>query len=152
MTSVKDVLWSMLWAFGFFWTFPNTLVGILMAALGGRWALAPYGEVACAHRVSRFWPYPRAVICENGSLLYELWRRLHIVGASCGLVVVIRDPDSYTDRTLKHESRHSAQSMIFGPLFGFVYVLAGLWAVIVRGQNFYYGNAFEVDARKAEDR
>jgi len=135
----RDVLWWL----GFVWSLPNTAVGYLFALALAR---------SCPKATSAYWPYPRVAICRDGSVLQRCWMSMRILGASCGAVVVVRDGDSFTERTLKHESRHTAQSFVFGPFFGPAYVLAGLWAVIVRGENFYYANAFEIDARRAAER
>jgi hypothetical protein len=83
-------------------------------------------------------------------VLQRFWMPMRILGASWGAVVVARDGDSFTERILRHEARHTAQSFVFGPFFGPAYLLAGLWAVIIHGENFYYANAFEIDARGAE--
>jgi hypothetical protein len=55
------------------------------------------------------------------------------------------------ENELAHELEHVRQWRRHGPIFPFVYLLAGLRARRSR-RGWYTGNRFEVEARKAEGR
>jgi hypothetical protein len=82
------------------------------------------------------------------------WLALHPLGhmdaVTIGNVVLARD-NQVLRRTLTHELAHVRQFHTWGLLFPFAYSAASVWSLL-RGRGLYWGNVFEVAARKAEKR
>jgi hypothetical protein len=82
------------------------------------------------------------------------WLALHPLGhmdaVTLGNVVLARN-DAVLRRTLAHELAHVRQFHAWGVLFPLAYSAASVWSLL-RGRGLYWGNAFEVAARKAEKR
>jgi hypothetical protein len=83
------------------------------------------------------------------------WLLAHLVPLSggtaaltLGQVVVARDAQSL-EATRAHERVHVRQCELWGPLFVPAYLAASLMAFL-RGRHFYFDNAFEVEAFRAE--
>ena len=94
---------------GFFWTLPNTLLGLL---LGGLTFQAPraHGGAIVFDRV------PRGVTRLLGSM--------HRTAMTVGFVIVAAVP--VEGRLLLHERRHIRQYMAWGPFFIPVYLLLAI--------------------------
>lgn len=126
---------------GIVWALPLTLVGLLLALP----VLACGGEV----RLVRSTRAP-ALLFSGRAADYMLER--HPFGAMCAMAighVVIAERSSLTRRILTHELAHVRQAACWGILFPFVYLGASGWALL-RGQDAYWNNVFEIAARKAE--
>lgn len=126
---------------GIVWALPLTLVGLLLALP----VIACRGEVRLVHsgRVP-------ALLFSGRAADYMLER--HPFGAMCAMAighVVIAERSSLTRRILTHELAHVRQAACWGILFPFVYLGASAWALL-RGQDAYWNNVFEIAARKAE--
>jgi hypothetical protein len=63
---------------------------------------------------------------------------------------VVLAVDELDEETMLHELAHVRQYELVGPLYGPLYLLASLWA-IVRGRHYYRDNWFEVQARAIAD-
>jgi hypothetical protein len=126
---------------GIVWALPLTLVGLLLALP----VLACGGEV----RLVRSTRAP-ALLFSGRAADYMLER--HPFGAMCAMAighVVIAERSSLTRRILTHELAHVRQAACWGILFPFVYLGASGWALL-RGEDAYWNNVFEIAARKAE--
>lgn len=126
---------------GIVWAMPLTLAGLLLALP----VIAYRGEV----RLVRSARAP-ALLFSGPAADYLLER--HPFGAMCAMAighVVIAERSSLTRRILTHELAHVRQAACWGVLFPFVYLAASAWALL-RGQDAYWNNAFEIAARKAE--
>lgn len=126
---------------GIVWALPLTLVGLLLALP----VVVCRGEV----RLVRSARVP-ALLFSGRAADYMLER--HPFGAMCAMAighVVIAERSSLTRRILTHELAHVRQAACWGILFPFVYLAASAWALL-RGQDAYWNNAFEIAARKAE--
>ncbi|MFL6719567.1 MAG: signal peptide prediction [Burkholderiaceae bacterium] len=126
---------------GILWALPLTLVGLLLALP----VVACGGEV----RLVRSTRAP-ALLFSGRAADYMLER--HPFGAMCAMAighVVIAERSSLTRRILTHELAHVRQAACWGILFPFVYLGASGWALL-RGQDAYWNNVFEIAARKAE--
>ena len=126
---------------GIVWALPLTLVGLLLALP----VLACRGEM----RLVRSARAP-ALLFSGRAADYMLER--HPFGAMCAMAighVVIAERSSLTRRILTHELAHVRQAACWGILFPFVYLAASAWALL-RGQDAYWNNVFEIAARKAE--
>jgi len=123
------------------WALPLTLLGMLMAlpVMLGR------GEVRLVRSL-----HTPALLFSGPAADYLLER--HPFGAMCAMAighVVIAERRSLTSRILTHELAHVRQAACWGILFPFVYLAASAWALL-RGQDAYWHNVFEIAARKAE--
>lgn len=113
------------------------------------------------HRHAWAWSVVVDVHIGAGGWLHDAWRRAwHGWSGLClpGLIMVVPHgagthvpmPASQPENEathLRHEMRHTAQWMLFGPLFPIAY-LVGTIIGAYRG-HAYRMNPFEVDARKA---
>src|SRR3569833_873887 len=125
---------------GILWALPLTLFGILMAAPAVLWR----GKLCLV-------PAPTPALLISGPLADFLLER-HPFGVLCVLVfgfIVIADRRSLTPQILTFELAHVRQAAYWGSLFPLAYLAASMWAVM-RGQDAYWHNIFEVAARKAE--
>jgi hypothetical protein len=126
---------------GIAWALPLTLVGLLLALPVMLWR----GQVNLV-RSSK-----APALLFSGPLADYLLER-HPFGAMCAMAighVVIAERSSLTRRILTHELAHVRQAACWGILFPVVYLAASAWALL-RGQDAYWNNAFEIAARKAE--
>lgn len=114
------------------WTLPNTLLGLVLAKLGGAGYVKRY-EGAWLFTPGRFGPW-------------RWWVAQGWVGVTFGEVVIIT---SLYSSLLRHELAHVRQYRAWGPLFLPAYGLASLWAWAT-GRHYYRDNAFEKAAREAE--
>ncbi|MCC9642413.1 hypothetical protein LOC71_09020 [Rhodopirellula sp. JC740] len=123
----------MLW-WRYFWTAPNTLIGLTVGLLlGGR--IQWVSGVAEIHgrwiaRALRSMPVPAAAMTLG-----------HVV-LGCSL--------SDLDRTRRHERVHVRQYERWGPFFLPAYLLASLFLKLA-GRDAYRGNPFEVEAYAIDD-
>ncbi|MCC9654486.1 hypothetical protein [Rhodopirellula halodulae] len=123
----------MLW-WRYFWTAPNTLIGLTIGLLlGGR--IQWVSGVAEIHgrwiaRALRSMPVPAAAMTLG-----------HVV-LGCSL--------SDLDRTRRHERVHVRQYERWGPFFLPAYLLASLFLKF-SGRDAYRGNPFEVEAYAIDD-
>ena len=126
---------------GILWAMPLTAAGLLLALP----VLAARGQVNLV-RSSR-----APALLFSGPLADYLLER-HPFGAMCAMAighVVIAERGSLTRRILTHELAHVRQAACWGILFPVVYLAASAWALL-RGQDAYWNNVFEIAARKAE--
>ena len=114
------------------WAAPTTVLGLLLVAVGA-WCLRLriVDGVIEAHGPALAWLLTRGTPIRASAL-------------TLGHVVVGRDARAL-DATRAHERVHVRQCEIWGPLFVPAYLIASIVAVL-RGRNFYFGNAFEVEA------
>jgi len=118
--------------FAYFWSLPNTLVGLLLAALflvtgaRARW-VAPALEVYGGMLGRRMGCAP----CRVSAITLG-----HVILGSCSQEL---------DRFRAHEHVHVAQSERWGPFFFPAYLLSSLWQLI-RGRRMYRDNPFEKEA------
>ena len=126
---------------GIVWAMPLTAVGLLLALPVMLWR----GKVHLVRSARA------PALLFNGPLADYLLER-HPFGAMCAMAighVVIADRSSLTRRILTHELAHVRQAACWGILFPLVYLAASAWALL-RGQDAYWNNVFEIAARKAE--
>ena len=126
---------------GIVWALPLTMAGLLLALPVMMWR----GQVDLVHS-----PGAPALLFSGPLADYLLER--HPFGAMCAMAighVVIAERSSLTRRILTHELAHVRQAACWGVLFPVVYLAASAWALL-RGQDAYWNNAFEIAARKAE--
>ena len=126
---------------GIVWALPLTMAGLLLALPVMMWR----GQVNLVHA-----PGAPALLFSGPMADYLLER--HPFGAMCAMAighVVIAERSSLTRRILTHELAHVRQAACWGVLFPVVYLAASAWALL-RGQDAYWNNAFEIAARKAE--
>ena len=126
---------------GIVWALPLTAVGLLLALPILLWR----GQV---HLVRS--PNTPALLFDGPLADYLLAR--HPFGAMCAMAighVVIAERSSLTRRILMHELAHVRQAACWGILFPVVYLAASAWALL-RGQDAYWNNVFEIAARRAE--
>jgi hypothetical protein len=116
----------------YFWSLPNTLVGLLLAALflvtgaRARWvgpALEVHGGMLGRGM--------RGAPCRVSAITLG-----HVILGSCS---------EDLDRFRAHEHVHVAQSERWGPFFIPAYLLSSLWQLI-RGRRMYRDNPFEKEA------
>lgn len=125
---------------GIAWALPLTLFGMLMAV-----------PVLCRHGEVRLVRSRTPALLFSGPLADYLLEH-HPFGAMSAMAighVVIAERRSLTTRILTHELAHVRQAACWGPLFPFLYLGASIWALL-RGQDAYWNNVFEIAARKAE--
>ena len=126
---------------GILWALPLTAVGLLLALPVLLWR----GQVQPVRSSQA------PALLFSGPLADYLLER-HPFGAMCAMAighVVIAERSSLTRRILTHELAHVRQAACWGILFPVVYLAASAWALL-RGQDAYWNNAFEIAARKAE--
>ena len=126
---------------GIAWAMPLTAAGLLLAVPVMLWR----GQVHLVRSARA------PALLFSGPLADYLLER-HPFGAMCAMAighVVIAERSSLTRRILTHELAHVRQAACWGILFPLVYLAASGWALL-RGQDAYWNNAFEIAARKAE--
>ena len=122
-------------ALGYIWAAPLSLLGLLVAYVGGARYKANQGALLFVARTG--WP------------LAWFFRTFSVIAFTWGWVVVFRDPKALQNgRTLRHELEHVRQAGLYGPFFPAAYLLASAWAWI-HGRSAYADNHFEVQARMA---
>jgi hypothetical protein len=128
------VMRSLLRAAKYAWAGPYTILGLIVGlALRGR-----------LRRVA-------GVVEIEGPGIAWLLTRLPVRAAAMTLGhVVLGQSPWHLERTRAHERVHVEQFERWGPLFGPAYVLASL-ICIVRGQDFYRQNPFEIEAYRVDD-
>jgi hypothetical protein len=127
---------------GMLWALPLTILGLLLAfpvwiARGKAYAVkestpallvrGPFGDWLLAHH-----PFGPMTAMAIGH-------------------VVLAERKGLSRTTLVHELAHVKQAARWGILFPFAYIASSMWALL-RGQDAYWNNAFEVAARDAERR
>lgn len=140
----NPVLVSLFRALGIFlgilWALPLTLCGVVMALPAMLWR----GKLCLVHA-----PTP-ALLVSGPAADYLLEH--HPFGPMSAMAIghiVVAERHGLTPQILTHELAHVRQATHWGILFPFVYLAASGWAVM-RGQDAYWHNAFEIAARKAE--
>ena len=119
---------------GYIWAAPLSLLGLLVAYVGGARYRERQGALLFVARTG--WP------------LAWFFRSFSVVAFTWGWVVVFRDPRALQNgRTLRHEMEHVRQAGLYGPFFPIAYGLASAWAA-AHGQRPYADNFFEVQARR----
>jgi hypothetical protein len=112
------------------WSLPGTLLGLVLSL--------PCRPLSWQWRQGVLWiRVGRLVFCPR-------W----VAAITLGCCVL--HPVTLTPRIIVHELQHARQWQWWGLLFGPAYGLASLWALL-NGRNAYVENAFEVDARRAEE-
>ena len=135
------VLHGLVLLLGIIWAVPLTAVGLLLALPVVLWR----GQVHLVRSART------PALLFSGPLADYLLER-HPFGAMCAMAighVVIAERSSLTRRILTHELAHVRQAACWGILFPLVYLAASAWALL-RGQDAYWNNVFEIAARKAE--
>ena len=125
---------------GIIWALPLTLFGMMLALP----TLLRSGHL---HLIRT----PTPALLASGPLADYMLAR-HPFGPMCAMAighVVIAEKRSLTPQILTHELAHVRQAAQWGIFFPFAYLAASGWAVL-RGQDAYWNNVFEVAARKAE--
>jgi hypothetical protein len=120
--------------FRYLWVSPNTFLGLLFCPF-----VLLGGDIRVVDGVVE--------ICGPGIawLLGKLTKE-NIVALTLGHVVIGKSRRALV-QTRSHERVHVHQYERWGPLFIPLYFLASIVAV-VRGRNYYHGNAFEIAASK----
>jgi hypothetical protein len=139
-SALRRAMRALLTLLGILWALPLTLFGMLMAL-----------PVLCYHGEVRLVRAPTPALLFSGPGADYLLEH-HPFGAMCAMAIghlVIAERRSLTARILTHELAHVRQAACWGILFPFVYFAASGWALL-RGQDAYWNNVFEIAARKAE--
>jgi hypothetical protein len=122
------------------WIFPLTFAGWVVSLFYCRDMVSSY-HWKTQHLTARVYH----VVPGNG-----LWRWMdnNGIGAFCwGETIITRIRP--TPKLMAHEYMHTIQAYRWGILFPLLYVLEG-WYRRWKGQDTYWDNAFEVEAREAE--
>lgn len=128
---------TLLFWLGYLWALPVTLVGALVVLVGGAKRTAWLNGAALC-------------VAQPGGLLDRWFRSASFVAFTWGGVVIFCDEaNARNPIEQRHELRHFAQARVLGPFMPLVYVACSIWA-LVRGRDWYWGNALEEDARAAE--
>jgi len=115
------------------WTLPNTLIGVLLGLLSFTWP---------------WWDGRRALIFESDRGFRKLHARQGYAAITFGnAIVTTPDPG---ERLMRHELTHVRQYETWGPFYALAYGFywVKLW---LQGQDPYWDNPFEIEARAAED-
>jgi hypothetical protein len=125
---------------GILWALPLSLIGLLAAI----------PIVLMRGHASLILNTMPAILIRGPLADYLLAR--HPFGAMSAMAighVIIADEQELTQQILTHELAHVRQAAWWGILFPVAYLAASAWALL-RGQDAYWHNAFEVAARNAE--
>lgn len=126
---------------GILWALPLTLVGAVLVMLP---TLLLRGRVDVVIR-------PTPALLVRGRLA-DLMLEHHPFGAMCAMAIghiVIAQRQGLTARILTHELAHVRQAAHWGFVFPLIYLAASVWALL-RGEDAYWSNHFEIAARRAE--
>jgi hypothetical protein len=106
----------------FLWTLPNTILGGLLALIGGTWRDVPYMG----------WKF--GFIAKEGGLWQKWFDKNGKIAITFGRVVIFRSV-YYASRvdTILHEFRHVTQYNVLGPFFLPVYGLMSVWSKLTTG-------------------
>jgi hypothetical protein len=121
--------------FRYLWSLPNTIVGVLLAAL----VLAARGRARVVDGALEVTGPLASVVLE---------RCVPIPGGASAMTfghVVLGRSEACLDLSRRHERVHVRQCEVWGPAFLPAYVVASLWAWVTR-QGAYAGNYFEREA------
>ncbi len=128
-------------ALGILWAMPLTLLGALLLMLP---TLLLRGRIDVVM-------HPTPALLVRGPLADRMLE-YHPFGAMCAMAIghiVIAQRQGLTSRILTHELAHVRQAALWGITFPVVYLAASAWALL-RGQDAYWNNQFEIAARRAE--
>jgi hypothetical protein len=121
---------------GYLWTLPNTVLGVLLAFLGG------CRPVAFRHGALWF-----------VAMKYSPWRWWAAQGFAAitfgGVVIMATETVLALPEMVRHEMRHFWQFRILGPFYLPVYLGHGVWLYLT-GRHGYFDNFLEADANKQE--
>ena len=118
------------------WLGPFTLLGLLVALLGG------VRSVRVESGAMHFVAAPRWV-------LGWFFRAFGVAAFTWGAVIIFANEwGPRNTRLVRHEQAHVCQASTWGPVFPVAYMLASAWA-LVRGGHVYRDNWFERAARAA---
>jgi hypothetical protein len=126
---------------GILWALPLTLLGAVLLLLP---TLVLRGRIDLVTQ-------PTPALLVRGPLADRILE-CHPFGAMCAMAIghiVIAQSKGLTPRILTHELAHVRQAAHWGPAFPIVYLAASAWALL-RGQDAYWHNLFEIAARRAE--
>ncbi len=126
---------------GILWALPLTLLGALLLMLP---TVLLRGRIDLVMR-------PTPALLVRGPLADRMLE-CHPFGAMCAMAIghiVIAQRQGLTPRILTHELAHVRQAARWGIAFPVVYLAASAWALL-RGQDAYWNNLFEIAARRAE--
>lgn len=120
---------------GWIWCFPLTLIGLVLAFLGGAWPykLRPAGVIQFRDR-------------------FGLWEKFfserHYYGLTIGAVSIFADDPTVLDNPifLRHERQHTYQAFVLGILFPFFYFGAMLYEELRHDPDPYRDDWFEAQA------
>ena len=121
----------------FVWAAPNTALGAVVILVGiWRVPVRVVDGVLEAHGPTLAWLLTNLLPMSGG-----------VAAVTLGHVVLARDAE-LLETTRAHERVHVRQCEIWGPLFVPAYLAASVIAAL-RGEHFYFDNAFEVEAYRA---
>lgn len=123
----------------YLWALPTTCVALPLVFA----ALATHGRLAVVDGVLEVQGGAVRWFLRHGMLF-----QYGVVALTLGHIVLGQD-QRCLDRARAHERVHVKQCERWGVFFIPAYLLASLWALL-RGQHYYYGNAFEREAFDAE--
>jgi hypothetical protein len=116
----------------YLWAGPTTVLGLAVAGLS--WATG--GSMAWVAGVLEVWGGAARIVLQVANSR----------AMTLGHVVLGRDRFALRV-TRAHERAHVRQAEHWGPLFIPAYLAASVWAAL-RGENYYHGNWFEIDAER----
>lgn len=126
---------------GMLWAAPLTLAGALLLMLP---TLLLRGRVDLITR-------PTPALLVRGPLADRMLE-YHPFGPMCAMAIghlVVAQRQGLTRQILTHELAHVRQGARWGILFPLAYLAASAWALL-RGEDAYWHNVFEIAARRAE--
>jgi hypothetical protein len=125
---------------GIVWALPMTMLGVLFAL-----------PIYLCHGKAELVKGSTVAILVSGPFGEQMLSH-HPFGVMIAMAlghIVITGPQGLPSRILVHELVHVRQAARWGPVFPFAYLASSAWAVL-RGQDAYWHNAFEIAAREAE--
>lgn len=128
-------------ALGILWALPLTLFGAALLMLP---TLLLHGRIDLV-------THPTPALLVRGPLADRMLEH-HPFGAMCAMAIghiIIAQRQGLTLRILTHELAHVRQAAQWGAVFPIAYLAASTWALL-RGQDAYWHNVFEIAARRAE--
>lgn len=122
---------------GQIWLSPITLLGFLLALVGG----VTFREFDRNLGVFHYY-------VDSQGLIDLFLTKGRFAGFTVGSVVFFRtEPLTRSESLVAHEHQHVRQGMVFGPFWTLVYCIASVISYC-QGTGLYQGNWFEVNARQ----
>jgi hypothetical protein len=117
------------------WTFPNTVLGILIGGLG----IVTGGKFQIIGGCLEF----------HGGIIKSILSKNRIAAMTLGHTIIGQTPEEMRI-VRKHEQAHVRQYERWGPFFIPAYLLCSLY-LIIRGREYYRNNPFEIEAYEIDD-